>query len=360
MKYLAFQARRGAAKMHRCEIDVAFRGEFRDIPRSGARRWFIWIAPIAPFSSGFDPRIAMAPRSTFRRLLPLAALLSGLVGGRVTQAQVQVTLEMKRSTYVAHEPIIGTLTLINRAGQDIILGDSDGLGWLDYSVTDNRGNLVIPSASAANEAPIVLASGKTYTKEVTINKYYPMSTIGNYRVKATVTLGQMNRVFQTAPVSVQVTNAQALWSQIVGVPTGHPRAGTYRKYELMTFYHGARGRSLFFRVSDSDTGIVYRTYPIGDYMTVHPPEQAIDSQNQLHVLHMTGPSAYKYTVIDIDGYPVKQQSLFESKNTRPSLKTNEFGEVVVLGGMTEEEVGKPYEQTQFRRLSERPPGLPSQ
>jgi len=297
--------------------------------------------------------------SSHSRIPSLAAAVLLLLSVTVvTHAQVEVSLKLNRSTYVAHEPITGTLTLVNRAGQDIILGDSGGLGWLDYSITDNRGNLVIPTASAANETPIVLASGKTYTKEVTINKYYPMSTIGAYRVKAAVTLGQMNRVFQTTPVSVQVTNAQAMWSQIVGVPAGHPRAGTYRKYELMTFYHGARGKSLFFRVSDSDTEVVFRTYPIGDYMTVHPPEQAIDPQNQLHVLHMTGPAAYKYTVIDIDGYPVKQQSFFEKKNMRPTLKTNEYGEVSVLGGLTEEEVGKPYEETQFRRLSDRPPGLP--
>jgi hypothetical protein len=310
------------------------------------------------YHPGYVPRIAMAPNSSSRLPSLAATLLLFLSGTAVIQAQVDVSLELNRSTYVSHEPIKGKLTLINRAGQDIILGDSGGLGWLDYSVTDNRGNLVVPTASAANETPIVLASGKTYVKEVTINQYYPMSTIGAYRVKATVTLGQMNRVFQTTPVTVQVTSAQPMWSQIVGVPAGHPRAGTYRKYELMTFYHGARGKSLFFRVSDSDSEIVYRTYPIGDYMTVYPPEKAIDSQNQLHVLHMTGPAAYKYTVIDIDGYPVKQQNFFEKKNIRPTLKTSEFGEVTVLGGITEEEAGKPYEETQFRRLSERPPGLP--
>ena len=278
---------------------------------------------------------------------------------RVGSAQITVDLKLDRTLYLAEEPITGELIIVNRAGQDLIFGDSGGLSWLDFTVTDGGGNLITPSQNVISERPIVLSAGQTYKHKVMINKRYPMSSIGTYRVKASVTFPQINRVFQTKVITVQVTDGQPMWSQIVGVPQGHPEAGTYREYSLMTYYHGARSKALYFRLKGSDSGTVYRTYPIGDYMALRPPTHAIDPQNQLHVLHMTGPQEYKYTVINIDGDPVKQQKLFEKGSSRPELKTSSYGEVTLIGGVTEEEVKTPYEQTEFHRLSERPPGLPN-
>lgn len=286
-------------------------------------------------------------------------IMVSLLFTRFAEAQITVDLDLDRSLYLADEPITGELTIVNRAGQDLIFGDSGGLNWLDFTVTDGQGHLITPSQNEVSERPIVLSAGQSYKHKVTINKRYSMSTIGTYRVKASVNFPQINRVFQTKTITVQVTEGQPMWSQIVGVPQGHPEAGTYREYALMTYYHGARSKALYFRLKGSDSGMVYRTYPIGDYMSLRPPTHAIDSQNQLHVLHMTGPQAYKYTVINIDGEAIKQQKLFEKGSSRPELKTTSYGEVTLTGGLTEDEVKTPYEQVEFHRLSERPPGLPT-
>ena len=158
-----------------------------------------------------------------------------LVGLTQVHAQIQAELKPDRTLYIAHEPITATLTIVNRAGQDLVFGDSNGMSWLDFSITDNRGHLVTPVRRGLNERPIVLSAGQTYKHKVVINKLYPMAKIGIYRVKASITFPQINRVFDTKPVSVQVTEGQAMWSQIVGVPQGYPGAGTYREYSLMTY-----------------------------------------------------------------------------------------------------------------------------
>lgn len=279
-------------------------------------------------------------------------------GASEATAQIQAELEMDRSLYVTHEPVTGTLTLVNRAGRDLIFGNDNGLSWLDFTVTDGRGHLITPVRHQLDEQPIVLGSGQTYKHKVTINRYYPMATPGGYRVKASVTFPQIDRVFQTKTTTVQITEGQPMWSQIVGVPQDHPKSGTYREYSLLTYYHGARSKALYFRLTDNDSGMVYQTYPIGDYMSLRKPTHRIDRQNRLHVLHMTGPQKHKYTVIDIDGKPVKQQNYFEKGADRPELRSTDSGEVSVVGGLTEEEMTTPYEQTEFHRLSERPPGLP--
>jgi len=274
-------------------------------------------------------------------------------------AQIQVQLEMDRRLYLAHEPVTGTLTIVNRAGRDLVFGESDGLSWLDFTVTDGRGHLITPIRGIASEPPIVLASGQTYRHEVTVNRYYPMAQIGVYRVKASIHFPQIKRVFTTTSETVQITDGQPMWSQIVGVPQGHPEAGSYREYALMTYYHGARNKSLYFRLRDNDSGMVYKTYPIGDYMSIRPPQHAIDRQNQLHILHMSAPQKYTYTVVNVDGIPKMQREYYEKNADRPELVSNDFGEVRVEGGITAEEASVSYEETEFPRLSERPPGMPT-
>ena len=288
----------------------------------------------------------------------LIGVVFSLLSSAEVMAQIEVDLKMDRTLYVTHEPVTGTLTIINRAGRDLVFGDHQGMSWLDFTVTNGMGHLITPVQHVRNAKPIVLAAGQTYEHEVTINRYYPMSTIGVYRVNAVVTFPQIGRVFKTKISSVQITDGQAMWSQIVGVPQGHPKAGSYREYSLMTYYHGARNKSLYFRLRDSDSGMVFKTYPLGDYMTVRAPMHAIDRLNRLHVLHMSSPQKYSYTIIDIDGDPISQRRFAEKGSDRPKLVTNDFGEVSVVGGLTEEEAAATYEHRQFRLLSERPPGMP--
>ena len=85
----------------------------------------------------------------------LAAVVSLSIVGRLS-AQITVELEMDRSLFMAHEPITGKLTLVNRAGQDLIFGDSGGMSWLDFNVTDGSGYLLTPVQSGGVERPIVL------------------------------------------------------------------------------------------------------------------------------------------------------------------------------------------------------------
>ena len=44
-------------------------------------------------------------------------------------AQLQVTLELNRDRFVAFEPIQVTVTIANRAGKDVILGDASVRKW---------------------------------------------------------------------------------------------------------------------------------------------------------------------------------------------------------------------------------------
>lgn len=274
------------------------------------------------------------------------------------KAQILVDLKLDRGVYIAHEPIGAKLTIVNRAGRDLIFGDTNGRSWLDFSVTDSRGNLVSPIQAARGARPVVIASGQTHQMRVVVNDVYPMGQIGSYRVRASVSFPQINRVFQSKSLTVQVAEGKPFWNQIVGVPPGYPGAGTYRVYELLTYFHGSRQKALYFRLKNNTTGRVLRTFSLGDYLSVRPPTHGIDSSNQLHVIHMTAPQQYYYTVVDLDGEVITREKYYEKKGSRPTLVTLSSGDIELRGGITEEEAKTPYEKREFRRLSERPPGIP--
>ena len=186
-----------------------------------------------------------------------------------------------------------------------------------------------------------------------------MGRTGMYRIKPSVNLSQINRVFTVKQnLSVNVVEGQKMWSQTFGVPTGREGEGQFREYALLTQHYGSRSKALYLRLTDVGSGLVKKTYPMGDYLGVRPPEKIVDRKNLLHVFHMSGPKSYHYTIIDVDGKVIDQQ-IYVVKGTSVPQMVQSGGEIAVVGGMTLEESRESYESREFRNLSERPPGLPT-
>lgn len=315
-----------------------------------------------------DSRFSRSPArrmEPFRRsgawgLLPLSMLMLLLFAAApAARAQLQVALKLDKKTYMAHEPITGVLTLLNRAGRDIVIDNPARGVWLDYSIHDPRQNLISPVSRREVLKPLVLRSGIPSETRVVVNKEFPMGESGMYRVRARVYFPPLDHYYETTPQTLNIVDGQTLWGpETVGIPTGFPEAGAYRTYSLMTFFQGPQKKSLYFRLAQAKDGLVLRTYSLGDYLTVHPPEQAIDGRSHLHVLHMAGPQAFFYTVIDPTGKVVEQQAYRDKNGVRPRLFATPSGQVTVQGGISVEDLQTPYEQREFHGLSERPPGMP--
>ena len=306
------------------------------------------------------PNARRASRSV--GLLGLLALVATwlTLGATTSHAQLDLALQLDKKTYMTHEPVLGTLTMINRSGREIVLDNPPSGGpWLDFSVIDNRGRMITPVSGLQNPKPYILPSGAPHKIRVKVNHAYPMGESGPYRIKARVYFPPLRRYFETRMQPINLVDGQVMWGpQVIGVPAGYEGAGTYRAYTLLTFYQGAQKRSLYFRLSDHNTGRVRSTYSLGNYMMARPPQQAVDNLSRLHVLHMAAPSQYFYTVITPSG-EVDEQTVYREKNgDRPSLAVGPQGEVAVKGGVSGDEMEVPYEEREFRKLSERPPGMP--
>lgn len=293
-------------------------------------------------------------KNVIGRVLPIACVL--LLAAKA-QGQIQVDLKFKRLQYIAYEPVVATLSITNLAGRDIDLHDADGQPWLGFELTGNEGQPVAPISTEAGQAPLKVETGQRVTHQINLTPLYPVHDFGAYHVRTHVYFADLGKFFYSPTRVFEVTDARPIWQQTVGIPDGVAAPGNVRTYSLLTNRFPDH-TSLYVRVQDKDSGIVYATYSLGRAIAFEEPQTEIDHGNQLHVLHCSAPRAWAYSRIGLNGELLTHSSFMET-NTRPRLIRAANGEVAVRGGVVESRAAQGSHGT-VPKLSARPPGLPKE
>jgi hypothetical protein len=266
-----------------------------------------------------------------------------------------VDLKFKRLQYIAYESVVATVAITNLAGRDIELHDADGQSWLGFELTGSEEQPIAPLSRANREPPLKIAAGQRVTRQIDLTPLYPVNEFGAYHVRTNVYFADLGKFFYSGTRVFEVTDARPIWQQTVGVPEGAAGSGEMRTYSLMTNRFPDH-TSLYVRVQDKDTGVVYATYSLGRTIAFEQPQAEIDRANQLHVLHCAAPRAWSYARIGLNGELLTHSSFMETK-TRPRLVHSGSGEIAVRGGMVE----APAQSSGSKapKLSARPPGPPT-
>jgi hypothetical protein len=287
---------------------------------------------------------------SLRRVLPCLCILLFAAGA---QAQVQVDLKFKRLQYIAYEPVVATVAITNLAGRDIELHDADGQSWLGFEITGSEEQPIGPLSAGNREPPLRIQAGQRVTRQINLTSLYPVHEYGAYHVRTNIYFSDLGKFFYSAPRVFEVTDARPIWEQTVGVPDG-AGSGDVRTYSLMTNRFPDH-TSLYVRVQDKDSGVVYATYSLGRTIAFEQPQAEIDRANQLHVLHCAAPRAWSYARVGLNGELLEHRSFMETK-TRPHLVHSGGGEVAVRGGAVEAPASS---NTKAPKLSARPPKGPA-
>ena len=297
-------------------------------------------------------RTGRSHTDNLRRVLPWLCLL---VCATTTEAQIQVDLKFKRLQYIAHEAVVATVAITNLAGRDIELHDADGQSWLGFEITGSDEQPIAPLNGANREAPLRIQAGQRVTRQIDLTPLYPVYEYGSYHVRTNIYFADLGKFFYSKNGVFEITDARPLWQQTVGVPDGGGSSGEVRTYSLMTNRFPDH-TSLYVRVQNKDTGVVYATYSLGRTISFEQPQAEIDRTNQLHVLHCAAPRAWSYARIGLNGELLTHSSFMETR-TRPRLVHSGNGEVAVRGGMVETPAQSSGNKAP--KLSARPPGPPT-
>jgi hypothetical protein len=281
---------------------------------------------------------------------PLFILLSV-----AAQAQVQVELKFKRLQYVAHEPVLATVKITNLAGRDIDLHDENGQHWFGFEVNSGEGRLLAPLSQSVAEPALHVEAGRTVTRKVNLTPVFPVHDLGAYHVRANVYFADLNKFFYSQTKVFQVADARPIWQKAVGIPDGIPGAGEVRTYSLLSNRFPDH-TSLYVRVENRNSGVVYTTYSLGHVMAYAEPQAELDRANQLHVLHCAAPRSWAYSHIGLNGELLAHSTFMETK-TRPRLRHAADGVIAVSGGKLDLPIA-PTSRSPAPKLSARPPAGP--
>ena len=195
------------------------------------------------------------------------------------------------------------------------------------------------------------------TQKINLTPLYSIHDLGTYHVRAYIHFEDLNRFFYSQRKVFEVTDARPIWQRTVGIPSDVSAPGNTRTYSLMSNRFPDH-TSLYVRVEDRDTGIVYATQSLGHVIAMDEPQAELDRENQLHVLHCGAPRSWTYSRIGLNGQVLEHSTYYESK-TRPRLLHSADGQVAVKGGMAEQLAARPASARPVPKLSDRPPAPPN-
>jgi hypothetical protein len=248
-------------------------------------------------------------------------------------AQVGITLQMNRKTYLQYENVYARINLRNYSAHPLAFGKNKGLsGKLLFEIYDAKGALV-PRIS--NELPDIegtlLKPGSTQEVVTLVSRYYDLSQPGNYKITAYISHPQLTSDYQSDPVTFNVSQGVDVWKRIVGTPDFVNKVEKIRPrtFRIISLFDGTD--KVFYLMIEDDKK-VYSVKRIGYEMGGTKPECEIDSLSRLHILLKLSSTIFVYFLYDIDG-SLEKRDVYKKEGTTPTLVRNpQSGAIVVAGG----------------------------
>jgi hypothetical protein len=284
-------------------------------------------------------------------------LLFLLVCAASAHAQITVNLSVKRRLFIAHEPIIATVTITNLTGRDITLADTPEMQWFAFQVLGSDNRIFPPRNPNYALDPVEIKAGAQKRRTVNLSELYEIGEFGVYHVRASIYFADFKKFFTSRDNSIEITDGQLLWTQTAGVPDGQPGGGGMRKFTLLAHQQGEY-KMLYVRVEDRDNGIVYCTQELGRMIEGQGPTAEFDIANNLYVMLLIGQREYLLSKISPNG-DYLGGTRYTAPKSKPFFRKLADGNLQIVGGKREATVAQAPATDAPAKLSARPAGLPA-
>lgn len=263
-------------------------------------------------------------------------------------AQVAVTLELNRKNYLQYEHVFAKVKLRNYAGSALVFSDSNPQmsGGITFEIYKPDGNVAQTISKDIHEIRgLLLKPGETSEIVVPVSKYYNLTGLGKYQIKAIVSHSLMKSKYESDPLSFMILNGIDTWRAKVGMPSFTRKDITEddgkiktRQYKISSIFDG-KDKILYLVIEDENR--IYAMKRIGYEMADKVPQCEIDNLSRLHLIQKLSSEVFVYMLFDIDGKRERKE-VYKKKNTSPVLvRDPETGAVTVAGGAPAE-IDKDY------------------
>lgn len=257
-------------------------------------------------------------------------LLALLASAIFSFAQVEVEVVLDQDKFLPMEQLMAGVRIVNRSGQTLNLGeDAD---WAQFSIEKVDGRGVHKIGQPPLQGAFKLESSERATVKVDLAPCYDLRKQGRYMLTATVRIKEWEKLLISKPVPFEIVEGTKLWEQEFGVPAeqGSTLPPEVRKYTLQQANYLKTQLRLYLRVSAGD-GTVIKMLNVGPMIGFGQPEPQVDQQSRLHLLYQHAAKAFSYLIVNPAGDVTLRQT-FEYTDTRPRLRLDDGGKIVVSGG----------------------------
>jgi hypothetical protein len=289
-----------------------------------------------------------------KKLVLIAAVL---FAGFSATAQVKVEVHFDGEQFIANEPLIARVRIVNDSGTTLRFGDTPD--WLGFAIESLEGPYVraLRPPKTITE-PFNVESSHTANVRVDLAPAFDLTKTGRYKVTATVKVPSFGTSFASPAKTFFIVTGTRRWEKQFGAPShiappdsnGLPEL---RKYMLIEALSGKETR-FYVRVTDKFESNI-RVIPIGTLVSFSKPEPQIDKWSNLHVLYQIGARAFTYFVVNPDGLLIARET-HEISDSRPYMATTDEGRIVIRGGNRRPTVDDipPYDAAQLPQETEEP------
>jgi hypothetical protein len=260
-----------------------------------------------------------------QKILSLFLLLAAVAA----RAQVTAELILDQEQFLRSESLPVRVRISNFSGQTLKLGTDSG--WLTFRIETLEGRAVKSKQDLPPFKPFSLDTTKTASLRVDLMPHFNLSDQGHYRLTARIRVPEIEKEVLTEAKSFDIVQGTELWSKVFGIPGRTPPE--VRKYSLQAA-NFLKQNTLYARVTDENEALVYRVMPLGTLVSfsANTVETQLDSSSNLHVLFQNYKNTFAYAVVAPDGQQLIRQLYELSSASRPHLRPESDGRIVVAGG----------------------------
>ena len=276
------------------------------------------------------------------QLTMLSLILFCLVSISELKAQLAVSMQLNRNSYILFEHIYAKVTFRNYSGRGLIFGKNKELkGMVTFKIIAPNGKELPISKSFDPSTALegtILNPGATTSVILPISLMYNIRDAGQYSISAIVSHPMLTKSYVSDPKVSQngfsVFNGIPVWKRTVGVPdvlnmNSKDKVKT-RTVKILNFYDNNRK---YYALMIEDKKLIYAVVRIAEDLEDELPQIQIDGLSRIHIFIQVSAKIYSYFIYDLNGKLEEHSNYKMSRMVAPVLvRDPKEGSVMVVGG----------------------------
>jgi hypothetical protein len=295
----------------------------------------------------------------------LVLIAAALLATLAASAQVKVDVLFDGEQFIANEPIIARVRIVNDSGVTLRLAETPD--WLDFAVKTKQNGHEGPYVRALRAPqhidPFNLESSKTATVRMDLSPMFKINDVAEYQVVATVKVPAFTASYASPGRTFFIVTGSRMWERQFGVPASiappdASGAPEMRKYMLIQALSGKETK-FYVRVTDAQENNI-KVIPVGTLISFSRPEPQLDKWSNLHVMYQNGSKSFVYSIVNPEGLLIARET-YDIADTRPAMVPNDEGRIVIRGGKRHPTTGDipPYDAAQLPDETPIPAAVPA-